>query len=206
MYMHNKRQKKVLELGCLMFPVPHCTQESHVFAFKPRHLTWMAAFKHLWPSLGLLSTKTPFWLCVGWTRDRAVQSAFVVVKVTQLTLSSGKYHTRGSTLCHSFMCQHSESTRKQFIQHFIKAPLKGWTESTMYTELSSRQRTGAVQGVTEKTWSPEESLQDGFPEGTVDEGIWSSASCYCGNGPALGDSRILISTPTHPSRHKSWYR
>lgn len=58
-------------------------------------------------------------------------------------------------------------TCKPFIQHLIEAPLRGWTESTAYTGLCSNQRTGAVQGAMEKHAAP----QDGFLEGTMDEGL-----------------------------------
>lgn len=151
-YAELETEKKSLSWA-MMFPVPQCTEESHVsscFPAKspgPNGCFWTPVSQprqacHTW------------WLhsaAVRWARDRAALSAFVL---RSSTVNNTKFweadNTRQSTLCHSFTHQLSESTCKPIIQHLIKAPLKSWTESTVYTELCSKPRTGAVQGAMEK--------------------------------------------------------
>lgn len=44
LYMNNRRQQKVLELGSTVFPIPCCTGESHVshcFQAKALGLNWL---------------------------------------------------------------------------------------------------------------------------------------------------------------------
>lgn len=169
-------KKKVLELGYdVSSPTVHRWES--LAASKPSCLAWTAAFKHPCPSLGRPVTRGDSTLAVvRWARDRAALS--VVVKSSTVNAKFWDAdNTRESTLCHSFTRQLSESTCKPFIQHLIKAPLEGWTESTAYTELCSKQQTGAVQGAVHGgACSPEASLQDGFLEGTIDEILENKAA------------------------------
>lgn len=116
-----------------------------------------------------------------------------VVRVTQLALSSGKQTIPEKAPCHCFTRQLSESTWKPFIQHLIKAPLERLDREHRVYRTVTKTVDRSCSGSHGEAQSPEESLQDGFPEGMTDKGLenkaaWSSASCYCGDGPALGDS------------------
>lgn len=143
-------RKKVLELGYdVSSPTVHRWES--LAASKPSCLAWMAAFGHPCPSLGRPVTRGDSTLAaVRWARDTTALPSFAVKSSTVNAEFWDTDNIRESTLCHSFTHQLSESTCKPFIQHLIKAPLKGWTESTACTELCSKQQTGAVQGAMEK--------------------------------------------------------
>lgn len=146
--MHNQRQKKVLALGSMMFPIPRCTESR----------LQLLASRGTWPKWLCLNTRGKSWACYTWWLgpDRAwdehetgqrCQPSVVRGTVTAELWEAD--NARESGLCHNFARQLSESTLKPFIQHLIKAPLKGWTESTACTALWPREQTGAVQGAME---------------------------------------------------------
>lgn len=157
----------------MMFPVPQCTDESHVSSC---FQAWMAAFKHPCPSPGRPVTRGDSTLAeVRWARDRAALAAFTVKSSTGNTKFWEADSTRESTLCHSFTHQPSESTCKPSVQHLIKAPLKAWTEHHVYG-IVFKTADRSCSGSHGEACSPEASLQDGFLEGTIDEGLENKAA------------------------------
>lgn len=142
----------------------------------------------------------PFWLFVGWRRNREALSDFCSQSITVNAQFCEAENARENTLCHNFTCQLSESTLKPFIQHLIKAPLKGWTESTVYTEFWSRQPRGAVQGAMEKYTAQKnphkmDSSEAQYARAWRTRQLTLSQSLLW-DSPALGDWCIWIPAPT----------